>query len=189
MIEDPRVDSGETTESQPAAETAEADATEIAADEVSDRIAALEDELAEHRDQRLRAVAELENVRRRAARDVENAHRYGVERFARELLDVADSMEMGMSAAENAGDAAVAEGFGATLRKLTQMLEKFGITVIDPSGAPFDPQFHEAMAAQPAPGTDPDTVLTVVQKGYQIHDRLLRPARVIVARAPDAGEG
>ncbi len=186
MIEEPRVDSGETTDSDSGEEGGVA---EFASDEASDRIAALENELAEYRDQRLRAVAELENVRRRAARDVENAHRYGVERFARELLDVADSMEMGMAAAESAGDTAVAEGFAATLRKLTQLLEKFAITVIDPSGAPFDPQFHEAMAAQPAPDAAPDTVLTVVQKGYQIHDRLLRPARVIVARAPDAGEG
>jgi molecular chaperone GrpE len=178
------------------AESAEGAADAVAKPEERDevdgrdeRIAALEQEVAEHRDQCLRAVAELENVRRRAARDVENAHRYGVERFARELLDVADSMEMGLAAAEKAADAAVAEGFAATLRKLNQLLEKFGITVIDPAGAPFDPQFHEAMAAQPDADAAPDSVLSVVQKGYQIHDRLLRPARVIVAKAPASGEG
>ncbi len=183
MNEEPRAGRAE------AAAEAEANQTPDEGEDTEARIAALEQEIAEHRDQCLRAVAELENVRRRASRDVENAHRYGVERFARELLDVADSMEMGLAAAERAGDAAVAEGFEATLRKLSQLLEKFGITPIDPAGAPFDPQFHEAMAAQPDPDAAPDSVLTVVQKGYQIHDRLLRPARVIVAKAPATGEG
>jgi molecular chaperone GrpE len=172
-----------------AADTAAEPADGSGDSDPDERIAALENKLAEQRDQCLRAVAELENVRRRAARDVENAHRYGVERFARELLDVADSMEMGLAAAEKADDSAVAEGFEATLRKLNQLLEKFGISVIDPAGAPFDPQFHEAMAAQPDPDAAPDSVLAVVQKGYQIHDRLLRPARVIVARSPAPGEG
>ena len=153
--------------------------------------AALEAAEAEARAQRelaLRTAAELENVRRRAERDVENAHRYGVERFARELLAVKDSMEMGLQAAEESAgpDAeAVLEGFSATLKLLNQCFEKSGIAEVNPLGEVFDPELHEAMATQPATEQAPDSVLMVVQKGYVLHNRLLRPARVIVARAPD----
>lgn len=141
---------------------------------------------AEFREQVLRAAAELENVRRRAARDVENAHRYGIERFAREMLAVVDSLEMGREAARNAGEGgAVAEGMDATLRLLMSVLEKFGVTPVEAEGQPFDPGAHEAIMTQPSVEAAPDTVITVVQAGYRIHDRLLRPARVIVARAPD----
>lgn len=140
----------------------------------------------ELREQVLRAAAELENTRRRAARDVENAHRYGVERFAREMLAVVDSLEMGREAARKAGEGgAVAEGMDATLRLLLSVLEKFGVTPVEAEGQPFDPEAHEAIMTQPTTEAAPDTVLTVVQPGYRIHERLLRPARVIVARAPD----
>jgi len=143
-------------------------------------------EAASLREQHLRAVAELENVRRRAARDVESAHRYGVERFAAELLSVADSMEMGLqSIPEDQAGGPVAVGFRATLKQLAQCLERFGITPIEPLGEPFDPELHEAMTMQPAPDKTPGSVLTVIQKGYRIHDRLLRAARVIVVRAED----
>lgn len=142
---------------------------------------------ADLREQLLRAAAELENVRRRASRDVENAHRYGIERFARELLAVVDSLEMGRDAAREAGEGgAVAEGMEATLRLLLQVLEKFGVTPVEAAGQPFDPDAHEAIMTQPSAEAAPDTVLAVIQAGYRIHDRLLRPARVIVARAPDA---
>lgn len=135
----------------------------------------------------LRTAAELENVRRRAERDVAMAHRYGMERFAREILAVKDSIEMGLQAVEASGEQGpAAEGFRATLKQLGQCLDKFEIGEIDPLGEPFDPELHEAMATQPAEGSEPDVVITVVQKGYRIHERLLRPARVIVARAPDA---
>lgn len=147
--------------------------------------AALE-EVASLREQHLRAAAEMENVRRRAARDVENAHRYGIERFAAELLSVADSMEMGLqSISEVESTGPVGEGFRATLKQLGQCLERFGITPIDPLGELFDPELHEAMTVQPAPDKTPGSVLTVIQKGYRIHDRLLRPARVIVVRGDD----
>lgn len=141
---------------------------------------------AEFRDQFLRTVAEMENVRRRAARDVESAHRFGVERFAREMLAVVDSLEMGREAARSAGESgAVAEGLEATLRLLLSVLEKFDVSVIEAAGAPFDPEAHEAIMTQPSTEAAPDTVIDVVQQGYRIHDRLLRPARVIVARTPD----
>jgi molecular chaperone GrpE len=143
------------------------------------------------REQQLRLAAELENVRRRAARDVERAHKYGVERFAAELLSVKDSMEMGLQSATEADSGAapaVVQGFEATLKLLDQCLAKFGITLVDPDGEAFDPEFHEAMAAQPSADQEPGTVLLVVQKGYRIHERLLRPARVIVSRAAEGEE-
>jgi molecular chaperone GrpE len=151
------------------------------------RLQRAEDAATEFRDQFLRTAAELENVRRRAARDVEGAHRFGVERLARDLLAVLDSLEMGLEAARNAGDTgAVTEGMDATLRLLLSVLERFGVTPVEAAGQPFDPESHEAIMTQPAAAAAPDTVLAVVQQGYRIHDRLLRPARVIVARAPDA---
>jgi len=143
------------------------------------------------REQQLRLAAELENVRRRAARDVESAHKYGVERFAAELLSVKDSMEMGLQSAtesDSGAAPAVVQGFEATLKLLDQCLAKFGITLVDPDGEAFDPEFHEAMAAQPSAEQEPGTVLLVVQKGYRIHERLLRPARVIVSRAAEGEE-
>ncbi len=150
------------------------------------RLRRAEETATEFREQFLRTAAELENVRRRAARDVESAHRFGVERFARELLAVVDSLEMGLEAARGAGDHnAVVEGMEATLRLLVSVLEKFGVTPVEAAGAPFDPEAHEAIMTQPSEEAAPDTVIGVIQAGYRIHDRLLRPARVIVARSPD----
>ena len=143
------------------------------------------------REQQLRLAAELENVRRRAARDVENAHKYGIERFATELLSVKDSMEMGLQSArevQSEASAAIVEGLDATLKLLNQCLARFGIGEVDPVGEPVDPELHEAMAAQPSAEQEPGTVMLVVQKGYRIHDRLLRPARVIVSREAEGEE-
>lgn len=138
------------------------------------------------RNQYLRAAAELENVRRRAQRDVENAHRYGMERFAKELLGVKDSLELGLQTVEeaSAGELAI-DGFKATLKQLSQCLEKFGVEEIDPIGQPFDPELHEAMSMQPSESHESGTAMIVIQKGYRLHDRLLRPARVIVAQGAD----
>jgi molecular chaperone GrpE len=134
----------------------------------------------------LRAVAELENVRKRAQRDVENAHRYGVEKLAIELLPVKDSLEMGVEAGANADAKTLLAGKEATLKLLARALERFNVSEINPQGEPFDPQLHEAMAAQESSTAEPDSVLQVVQKGYQLNGRLLRPARVVVAKAPRA---
>lgn len=137
-----------------------------------------------HREQYLRAVAELDNVRKRAARDIEAANRYGLEKFAAELLPVRDSLEL---AAENAGRAdakSLLEGQEATLKLLAKALEKLGVTRLDPLGEPFDPSRHEAMMTQESSTAEPNSVLQVVQPGYELNGRLLRPARVIVARAP-----
>ncbi len=151
------------------------------------RLERAESAAADFREQFLRTAAELENVRRRAARDVESARRYGVERFAREMLAVVDSLEIGLESARGAGESgAVAEGMDATLRLLVSALEKFDVTPIEALGASFDPEAHEAIMTQPSAEAEPDTVIGVIQQGFRIHDRLLRPARVIVARPPDA---
>jgi molecular chaperone GrpE len=133
----------------------------------------------------LRAVAELDNVRKRAARDVEQARKFGVERLAAEVLAVLDGLEMGLGAASGASVEALLQGQEATLRLLRQVLEKFGVTEIAPSGQAFDPQLHEALSMQAAPGAAPGSVVAVVQKGYQLNGRLLRPARVVVAAAAE----
>ena len=133
----------------------------------------------------LRAVAEADNVRKRAQRDVEAASRYAIERFAAELLDVRDSLELGVAAGPGADNARLLEGMEATLRLLNKAFEKSGLGLLDPVGQPFNPEFHEAIATQPTADQAPGTVLTVVQKGYVLNGRLLRPARVLVAREPD----
>ena len=132
----------------------------------------------------LRAVAELENVRRRAQRDVEGAHKFGLEKFAQELLDVKDSLEMGVEAGANADARSLLAGKEATLKLLAKAFDKFNITEINPAGLPFDPQQHEAIAMQESATAEPGSVLQVIQKGYDLNGRLLRPARVIVAKAP-----
>ena len=137
----------------------------------------------------LRAAAELENVRKRAVRDVENAHRFALENFGRELLAVVDSLEMGLAAADSADAQALREGSEATGKLLKVTLERFGISEVDPEGEPFDPEMHEAMSMMPSPNVEPGSVAQVIQKGYALNGRLLRPARVIVAaEAPPGGE-
>jgi len=130
----------------------------------------------------LRVVAELENVRKRAARDVEKARQFGVEGLAAELLTVADSLEMGLETGSNASAESLLEGGRATLKQLQNAMEKFGIEVVSPEGEPFDPEYHEAMTTQEAPNVEPNSVIAVVQRGYILNGRLLRPARVIVSK-------
>jgi len=135
----------------------------------------------EHWDRYVRAAAELENVRKRAARDVENAHRFALEQFGKELLAVRDSLEMGVAAAEGATVDSLLEGKAATLKLLETTMARFGIEQLDPLGEPFDPDFHEAISMQPSNALEPGSVMAVVQKGYTLNGRLLRPAMVIVA--------
>ena len=135
-------------------------------------------------DRALRAQAELENVRRRVERDLQNAHKFALERFVSELLPVKDSLERGLSASTEKGASveSIAEGAELTLRMLEQAMEKFGITVVDPADEPFNPEFHQAMTMQQSDTAESGTVLTVVQKGYLLNERLVRPAMVIVAK-------
>jgi len=152
-------------------------------------VAELQAQVAENWQKYLRAAAELENVRKRAARDVENAHKYALERFAGELLAVRDSLEMGLAAGEDADVESLRQGKEATLKLLASVMERFGVEAIDPLGEPFDPALHEAMTMQPSHDLEPGSVLTVFQKGYALNGRLLRPARVVVAAAPDQENG
>jgi molecular chaperone GrpE len=131
----------------------------------------------------MRAVAEMENYRKRAEREIDQARKYAIERFAQELLPVADAQEAGIRAG-SANPGALLEGAEATLRELNRAFEKAGIKVIDPAtGQPFDPNWHEAMVAQESAEVPPNSVLSVIQKGYSLNGRLLRPARVVVSKA------
>ena len=150
------------------------------------KLAAAEAKAAENWDRYLRAVAEADNIRKRAARDVENARKYALENFGRDMLAVRDSLEMGIQAADKADAESLLEGKAATLKLLTTTLERFGIEEVDPVGQPFDPEFHEAMTMQPSTDAEPGSVLTVIQKGYSLNGRLLRPAMVVVASEPPA---
>jgi molecular chaperone GrpE len=138
------------------------------------------------RDAQLRALAELDNVRKRAQRDIDNAQRYALERFAAELLPARDSLELAAQSAASADSASLIAGQQATLQLLSAAFEKFSIQRVDPHGASFDPAVHEAVLAQDSTSVPPGTVLQVLQSGYQLNGRLLRPARVIVSRAPGA---
>ncbi len=158
---------------------------EAASDGVpADELAAARAEAEEYRNQTLRLAAELDNQRKRAARELENARKYGIERFAAELLAVMDSLEKAVETGADASPETLREGTQATLRLLEGAMQKFGVTEIDPLGEPFDPQFHEAMTTQPSAEAEPGSVLAVIQKGYALNDRLLRPARVVVAAEP-----
>jgi len=156
-----------------------------APDTPSPELETLRREAEEHRDAYLRAVAELDNFRKRSAREVEAARKFGAERLAQAILPVHDSLEAGLAAAEKAGQAALLDGQRATLRLLDEAFSATGIREIDPLGELFDPNQHEALSLLAAPDVAPNTVIQVVQKGYQLNDRLLRAAKVIVAR----GEG
>ncbi|MCP1676010.1 molecular chaperone GrpE [Natronocella acetinitrilica] len=139
----------------------------------------------------LRARAEIENVRRRMERDVDQARKFGVEKMAHEMLAVKDSLEMGLAAAReaNADVGKLTEGTELTLKMMNQALEKFSIAEVNPAGQKFNPEEHEAMAMQPSAEHEPNTVIHVVQKGYRLSDRLLRPAMVIVSRPADQQQG
>ena len=131
----------------------------------------------------MRSQAELENSKRRADKNVENAHKFALEKFSLELLAVKDSLELGLSA-EDADAGKLKEGTELTLKMLTQVLEKFSIYAVDPLGETFDPNLHQAMSMQESTEHEPNTVIAVMQKGYLLNDRLIRPAMVMVSKAP-----
>ena len=137
------------------------------------------------RDAALRAQAETDNVRRRAARDVENAHRFALEKFASDLLSVADSLEKAVESATTAVDAAaVGEGVQLSLKLFLDTLGKHGIDQIDPHGEPFDPSQQEALAVVANADSEPNSVMDVVRKGYLLNGRVVRAAQVIVTKTP-----
>ena len=181
QAKDPDDDISAIGEDQAPDAAAEDESTEEAESDPQSPLDALQAKADENWDRYLRAVAELENVRKRAAKDVENSRKFALERFARELLTVKDSFEMGLAAAEGETVDSLLEGSAATLKLLSNTLQQFGIVELNPEGEPFDPEFHEAISMQPSTDVEPGSVVTVVQKGYTLNGRLLRPAMVIVA--------
>jgi len=167
-------------------------ADEAAADEAAaeraqdgggaDALAAAQAKAAENWNSYVRAMAEFDNYRKRMDRELDNARKYAVERFAQELLTVSDALEAGIQAGAANPGPALLEGAEATLKELNRAFEKAGIKIIDPAGQPFDPNWHEAIVAQESPDHPSGTVLAVIQKGYSLNGRLLRPARVMVSK-------
>ena len=194
----------QTEAQQAAAETVDVqvEAAESAAvegeivDESAARIAELEKALAaseakfnEQQDSVLRARAEMENARRRAEAEVDKARKFALERFAGELLDVIDNLERAVMVADTENEAIkpMLEGVEMTLKSFVSTIEKFGMTPINPQGEAFNPELHQAMSMQESADFAPNTVMAVMQKGYELNGRLLRPAMVMVSRAPDGG--
>lgn len=172
------------------------DAADPRADEIA-RLSALltdaEARAATARDVQLRAMAELENTRRRLEREAQTSLRYANENLLRELLGVCDSLELGLKAAEGADPQtqakALIEGKQLTYRQLLALLEKYGVQPVDPQGQPFNPDLHQAMTLVESAEVQPNHVVEVMQKGYRLHERLLRPAMVVVAKAPPEQPG
>jgi molecular chaperone GrpE len=146
-------------------------------------LAAAEAKAQENWNSYMRAVAELDNYRKRMEREIDQSRKFAIERFAQELLNVSDALEAGIRIGTESPGPALLEGAQATLRELNKAFDKAGIKLLDPKGQPFDPNWHEAMVAQESADVPPNTVLSVVQKGYSLNGRLLRPARVIVSKA------
>lgn len=159
-------------------------------------LAALEtarETVAQAQDQALRAKAEMENLRRRTTRDVENAHKFALEKFTKALIPVFESLEKAEGSKGDATDAesaaAVLEGVSLSLKLFKDTLEKQGVTQIDPHGEPFDPAFHEAVAMVPMPSAEPNSVIEVIRKGFDLNGRLVQAAQVVVSQAPPDSVG
>ncbi len=176
-------------------EQVEAQTEEVQSEEVDaiEHIARLEAELAEakdtiegQKDSVVRAAAEIDNIRRRAAQDVEKAHKFALEKFANELLPVIDNMDRAIefSDKENEAIKPVIEGIELTQKSFIDALAKFNVEQVNPQGEKFNAEFHQAMSMQPSEELEPNTVIAVMQKGYTLNGRLLRPAMVMVSKAP-----
>ena len=137
------------------------------------------------KDDLLRVQAEMQNLRRRTEQDIEKAHKYGQEKLSIELLAVMDNLERAQEAASNSEDEAIKairEGVDLTVKGFADCFKKFNIETVDPLGEPFDPQLHQAMSMQENTESEPNTVIAVMQKGYTLHGRVIRPAMVMVSK-------
>jgi molecular chaperone GrpE len=164
------------------------EAAESEDDNLEAQIEALQDELTKTKDDALRTLADAQNIRRRSEKDIENARKFALEKFAGELLGVADNLERALDTADRDNDVVkpLADGVELTQKSLVDTLAKFNVIQLDPVGEPFDPQYHQAMSMVENPDVEPNTVTLVMQKGYTINERLLRPAMVMVSKAPAA---
>ena len=154
-------------------------------DQLQERLTAAELAAEKARDDLLRVQAEMQNLRRRTEQDVERAHKYGIEKFSTELLVVADNLERALNSASESKDEsakAILDGVSLTLKSLNDCFAKFSIEAVDPLGEPFDPQLHQAIATQESPGSEPNSVIEVIQKGYTLNGRVIRPAMVMVSK-------
>ena len=160
---------------------------DLTLEEALARLADAEEECSRSEDKFLRVQAEMQNLRRRTEQDVQRAHKFGQERFSSELLMVMDNLERALSAASDHEDdvvKAIYEGVNLTLKSFADCFAKFNIEAVDPMGEPFDPALHQAMSIQENGKVEPNTVIAVMQKGYTLHGRVLRPAMVIVSTEP-----
>ena len=156
-------------------------------EQVLEKLAAAELAAEHAKDDLLRVQAEMQNLRRRTEQDIEKAHKYGQEKFSIELLSVMDNLERALTAASEHEDdsvKAIYDGVDLTLKSFIDCFSKFNIETLDPLGEPFDPQTHQAMGMQENPEVEPNTVIAVMQKGYTLHGRVIRPAMVMVAKEP-----
>ncbi|HEX8543496.1 MAG TPA: nucleotide exchange factor GrpE [Pseudomonas sp.] len=168
------------------AQTQDQAADAASGDELVTRVQVLEEQLAAAQDQSLRVAADLQNVRRRAEQDVEKAHKFALEKFAGDLLPIVDSLERGLELSD-ANDESIRpmrEGIELTLKMFHDTLKRYQLEAIEPHGQPFNAEHHQAMAMQESADVEPNSVLKVFQKGYQLNGRLLRPAMVVVSKAP-----
>jgi molecular chaperone GrpE len=162
---------------------------EMTLDEALSKLTEAEVLIAGHQTEVLRLHADAQNIRRRAEQDIEKAHKYGQERLLSELLPVIDNLERALQASgtdDNELLLALKQGVELTLKSFVDCLRKFNVEMLDPVGEPFDPLFHQAIAMVESKTAEPDSVLSVMQKGYSLNGRVLRPAMVVVARAPAA---
>lgn len=164
-------------------------AEETATSELTEQLAAAQQQAKDNHEQYLRAEAEMANLRRRVEKDVENAHKFGQEKLVKEMLTVADNLERTLAAIDSETDevAPLKEGVEMTLKGLLDTFDKLNIKAIDPQGHPFDPQLHQAMSMVENPDVEPNTVIAVMQKGYTLHERLVRPAMVMVSKGSGGG--
>jgi molecular chaperone GrpE len=153
-----------------------------AEDAITTQLKQAEQKAEEHWELLLRTKAEMENLRRRTQKDLENAHKFALEKFVQELLPIMDSMELGLTI-ENADSTALRDGMQLTLNMLQSAFDKFHIAEVNPVAEKFNPELHQAMSLQPSNEVEPNTVLAVMQKGYTLNDRLVRPAMVMVSKS------
>jgi molecular chaperone GrpE len=151
-------------------------------EELEEKLTLAEKQAHENWEKSVRAMAEVDNMRRRAERDVTNAHKYSLEKFSTSLLPIVDSLEQALQLSHTEADANMREGLELTMKLLVDALDKHGVKQLNPMGELFNPQEHEAMSMQESPDAASNTILMVFQKGYRLNDRVIRPARVIVAK-------
>lgn len=186
-----KIDSSESTVDGQKGDSAPDITEEVTVESLQRKLEQTLEEVTKFKDVALRAEAEMQNVRRRATKDLENAHKFGIEKFIQNILPVADGLEKAVESAESAANddasKAISEGVGICQKMLLDVLQKGGVESIDPAGEPFDPNLHQAMSMVENAEVEPNSVVAVVQKGYTLNGRLVRPAMVMVSK-PQPGD-